>query len=138
VEATDPADACPEHYHDLLSELAVPYRELRGPIGDTIAAYAGLHRAAMGPGVLPQSVKELLALVIAVTRQCDGCIASHARAAVRRGVKPEEVAEAIAVAILLNGGPATVYGSRAWAAYQEFAQAPRTEAGPGSAETPPS
>ena len=33
----------------------------------------------------------------------------------------QEVAEAIGVAINLNGGPATVWGSRALAAYDEFA-----------------
>jgi alkylhydroperoxidase/carboxymuconolactone decarboxylase family protein YurZ len=40
-------------------------------------------------------------------------------------VSRQEVAEAIGVAINLNGGPATVWGPRALAAYDEFApQAP--------------
>jgi hypothetical protein len=30
-------------------------------------------------------------------------------------------AEAISVALLMGGGPASVYGPRAWAAYQELA-----------------
>lgn len=113
------------HYHDVLSEVGTPYRELRGPIGDVLSAYAGLHRAAMAEGALSQATKELVALAIAITRQCDGCIANHARGAVRRGATAQEVAEAIGVAVMMNGGPATVYGPRAWAAYQEFA---RTEA----------
>jgi alkylhydroperoxidase/carboxymuconolactone decarboxylase family protein YurZ len=59
-----------------------------------------------------------------VTRECDGCIASHARAAARRGATSQEVAEAMGVAILMNGGPATVWGPRAYAAYEEFASGP--------------
>lgn len=53
-------------------------------------------------------------------QECDGCIAAHARGAALKGATPTEVAEAIGVAILMNGGPATVYGPRAYAAFQEF------------------
>lgn len=55
-----------------------------------------------------------------MSKQCDGCIASHARGAARAGATLEEAAEAIGVAILMNGGPATVYGPRAYAAFSEF------------------
>jgi alkylhydroperoxidase/carboxymuconolactone decarboxylase family protein YurZ len=54
------------------------------------------------------------------SKECDGCIAAHAHAAVQRGANPEEAAEAIGVAFLMNGGPATVYGARAFAAFNEF------------------
>jgi len=39
---------------------------------------------------------------------------------VRRGATLEEVAEMIGVTINMNGGPATVWGPRALAAFQEF------------------
>ena len=51
-----------------------------------------------------------MALSIAVVKQCDGCIAYHAKAAARRGATPEEVAEALGVALLMDGGTASVYG----------------------------
>jgi len=54
------------------------------------------------------------------SKECDGCIAAHAHAAVAHGASPEEAAEAIGVTFLMNGGPATVYGPRAFAAFQEF------------------
>jgi alkylhydroperoxidase/carboxymuconolactone decarboxylase family protein YurZ len=41
-------------------------------------------------------------------------------AAVLHGSTPAEAAEAIGVTFLMNGGPATVYGARAFAALQEF------------------
>ena len=75
----------------------------------------------MAEGVLPARIKELMALAIAVVKQCDGCIAYHAKAAVRRGASAEEVAETLSVALLMDGGTASVYGPRAWQAYQEFA-----------------
>jgi len=72
-------------------------------------------------GELPAKIKELIALAIAVTTECDGCIAFHARGAARCGATAQEVAEALGVAILMNGGPGTVWGPRAYAAFQEFA-----------------
>jgi AhpD family alkylhydroperoxidase len=75
-------------------------------------------RAAAPP---PPHVKELVALAIAVSKECDGCIAYHARGAALQGATREELAEVLAVALLMNGGPATVYGPRAWAAFDEFA-----------------
>jgi AhpD family alkylhydroperoxidase len=75
----------------------------------------------MQSGSLSRVTKELIALAIAVTTQCDGCIASHASAAARQGATSEEVAEALGVALLMAGGPASVYGPRAWEAFHEFA-----------------
>lgn len=72
-------------------------------------------------GELPAKIKELIALAIAVTRECDGCVAAHARGAARRGATAQEVAETMGVAILMNGGPGTVWGPRAYAAFQEYA-----------------
>ena len=69
-----------------------------------------------------------VALTMAVVRQCDGCIAYHAKAAARRGATAEEVAEALGVALLMDGGTASVYGPRAWDAYLEFAPAPPASA----------
>ena len=114
-----------EHAHgksvqDAINPLA---RNLRRAIPDTYAGFAGLHKAAMSEGVLPKKTKELIALAIAVTEQCDGCIASHARGAVRAGATREEAAEAIGVTFLMAGGPATVYGPRAYDSFCEFADA---------------
>ncbi|WP_217631173.1 carboxymuconolactone decarboxylase family protein [Modestobacter sp. DSM 44400] len=84
--------------------------------------YGQLHAAAFAPGALDAKTKELIALAIAVSTQCDGCIASHARGAARQGTTSAEVAEALGVAIALGGGPGTVYGARAFAAFQEFSE----------------
>jgi AhpD family alkylhydroperoxidase len=108
------------HPNEVLGELRQPARDLREHIPDVIAGYADMQRAALAEGALSTKVKELIALAIAVTRECDGCIASHARGAARQNATVEEVAEAIGVAVTMNGGPGTVWGPRALAAFKEL------------------
>jgi AhpD family alkylhydroperoxidase len=114
------------HPHDhgkaVLDGLNPLSRELRRAVPDVYTAFSQLHTAALAPGALDTKTKELIALAIAVSQQCDGCIASHARGAARAGARPEEVAEAIGVTVLMSGGPATVYGPRAFAAFTEYAE----------------
>ena len=113
-----------EHSHGkgVQSTLAPLARELRKVIPDTYAGFAALHTAALAEGALPSKTKELIALAIAVVEQCDGCIAAHARGAAKAGATKEEAAEAIGVTFLMAGGPATVYGPRAYSAFCEFAE----------------
>ncbi len=116
----------------LNSELAESGRRLRQAIPEVYDAYAALHRATLTDGVLSAKTKELIALAVAVTRECDGCIASHARGAARRGATAEEVAEAIGVTILMNGGPGTVWGPRALDAFHDFADPQPSRAADGA------
>jgi AhpD family alkylhydroperoxidase len=110
------------HGKAVQQELREPSRALRREIPGVYEGYRQLHAAAFAPGALDAKAKELIALAIAVTTQCDGCIASHARGAAREKATAAEVAEALGVAIALNGGPGTVYGARAFAAFEEFAE----------------
>jgi AhpD family alkylhydroperoxidase len=112
-----------EHWHQVQADLREPYRELGERLPEVLAGFNALHVAAMAEGALDMKTKELIALAIAVTKECDGCIAAHARGAARRGASVEEVCEMIGVAISMNGGPGTVWGPRALAAYHEFSEA---------------
>ncbi len=107
-------------HHQVLEDLSAPAKELRSYIPDVYKGFAEMSKGAMAEGVLSAAVKEALAIAISVANQCDGCIASHARSAARKGTTNEQVAEAIGVAILLTGGPGTVYGPRAYEAFVEF------------------
>lgn len=109
------------HYRDVAADLREPTKSLRNASPDVWAGFGALHQAAVVDGALPAKTKELMALVVAVVKQCDGCIAYHAKAAVARGATAEECAEALGVALLMDGGTASVYGPRAFAAFQEFA-----------------
>ena len=109
------------HNHDVLNDLRPQHRALRKEIPDVYRAFNELSGAAMADGALPTTVKELMAMVVGVVHGCDGCIASHARGAAGAGATTAEAAEAIGVAIMMHGGPATIYGARAYAAFCEFA-----------------
>jgi AhpD family alkylhydroperoxidase len=109
------------HPNEVLGELRQPARDLREQIPDVINGYAAMQRAALADGALSAKVKELIALAVAVTRECDGCIAAHAKGAARHDATEAEVAEALGVAVMLNGGPGTVWAPRALAAFKEIA-----------------
>jgi AhpD family alkylhydroperoxidase len=108
------------HWHDVIGDLSEPTKSLRGAIPDAWAGFGQMHKGAMADGALSRATKEIIATVIAVAQQCDGCIAYHAKSAVRAGADPQQMAEALGVALLMMGGPATVYGPRAWEAFNEF------------------
>ena len=94
---------------------------LRRAVPDVMAAFGGLGAAARQDGALDHKTKELITLVIAVSKRCDACIAYHAKQSLKLGVTREEVAEAVAVAIHMGGGPTMVYAAQALRAYDEFA-----------------
>ena len=94
--------------------------ELRHQIPEVYKGFAALHGAALADGALDAKTKELIALALSVSSQCDGCIASHARGAVRHGATKQEAAEAIGVTLLMGGGPSSIYAPRAYDAFCEF------------------
>ena len=108
-----------EHMHEVREELRQPALDLRGLIPDVMKGFAEMSRAAMGEGELSSGVKELIAIAVAITRECDGCIVAHTRAAAQHGVTRQQVAEMVGVAIALNGGPGTVWGPRALRSFDE-------------------
>ncbi|GAB3628119.1 alkylhydroperoxidase [Pandoraea terrae] len=79
--------------------------------------------AAVKTGQLDSKTHELIALAVAVTTRCDGCISVHAKKAVEFGATRAEVAEALGVAIALNAGAALVYSSRVFDAMAALPQA---------------
>src|SRR2546429_5468037 len=79
---------------------------------DTVRGYRELSDAGAKTGKLDAKTRELIALAVAVTRQCDGCITVHTDAAIRQGASREEIAEALGVAVAVNAGAALVYSAR--------------------------
>lgn len=100
--------------------LRDPSKELRSLIPEVYRGFARLSQAAMADGELSAATKELIAISFAISAQCDGCIASHARSAARLGVARQAVAEVAGIAIMMMGGPGTVYGARALDAFDEY------------------
>ncbi len=106
----------PAYFDQLTGLMNALGKEIPGPM----AGFGQLHKESMTDGALSAKFKELMALAIAITVRCDGCIAYHVHDALRSGATRPEIAEAIGVAILMGGGPSAIYGSEALMALEQF------------------
>jgi AhpD family alkylhydroperoxidase len=79
---------------------------------DTLTGYQMLSKAGQKTGHLDGKTRELIALAVAVTSHCDGCITVHTSEALKHGATREEIAESLGVAVALNAGAAMVYSAR--------------------------
>ncbi|TWU44421.1 Alkyl hydroperoxide reductase AhpD [Novipirellula aureliae] len=91
----------------------------------TMKSFSALHAASSGSGALDSKTKELIALAIAVTARCDGCIAYHTHDVLEAGASREEIMEALSVAILMGGGPSVIYATHVVEAMDQFENASR-------------
>jgi AhpD family alkylhydroperoxidase len=89
---------------------------------DTVRGYATLSRAGQKAGHLDEKTRELIALAVAITLRCDGCITVHTAAARERGATKVEIAEVLGVAVSVNAGAAVVYSTRALDAFDAAAE----------------
>ena len=95
-----------------------------GRVGpETIRGYRALGDAGSKKDLLGAKTRELIALAVAVTRQCDGCITIHTAAALKQGATREEIVEALGVASAVNAGAALVCSARVLNAYAATAPA---------------
>lgn len=99
----------PEYYYRIQHLMSNLGQELPAPM----AGFVQLHRTAVAEGALSTKIKELIALAIAITVRCDGCISFHVHDALAAGATRQEIVEAIGVAVLMGGGPSVVYGAEA-------------------------
>lgn len=86
---------------------------------DTVRGYTTLSGAGAKTGHLDPKTRELIALAVAISLRCDGCITVHTEAARKLGVTQEELAEALGVAVSVNAGAAIVYSTRTLDAFQD-------------------
>lgn len=85
---------------------------------DTVKGYAALSNAGAKTGHLDAKTRELIALAVAISLRCDGCITVHTNNARKLGITNEELAEALGVAISVNAGAALVYSTRTMDAFK--------------------
>jgi AhpD family alkylhydroperoxidase len=89
---------------------------------DIIKGYQTISSASAKTGLLGSKVNELIALAVAVTVRCDGCIAVHTAAAIKAGATKDEIIEALGTATAINAGAALVYSTRVMDAYAGISQ----------------
>jgi AhpD family alkylhydroperoxidase len=86
---------------------------------DVVKGYRAISDAGAKTAQLSPKTRELIALAVAVSLRCDGCIAVHTAAAQKHGATKEEIIEALGVAIGLNAGATLVYSARVMDAFQQ-------------------
>jgi AhpD family alkylhydroperoxidase len=85
---------------------------------EPVKGCAALSGAGAKTGHLDAKTRELIALAVAITPRCDGCIAVHTAAAKKLGASKEEIAEALGVGITVNAGAVLVYSTRPLDAFE--------------------
>lgn len=96
-------------YHAQLQRRIV---EIGRTSPDIMRGYRTISNAGSNADLLGPKVRELIALAVAVTARCDGCIVTHTDAALKHGATKEEIVEALGVAITVNAGAALIYSGR--------------------------
>ena len=71
-------------------------------------AFLAVEQATYADGTLPRKTKELIAVGISVTMDCESCMQWHIERAAEAGASRQEILEAVEVGIEMGGGPATV------------------------------
>ena len=104
-------------WNEYQSQIAANTAQIGRVNRDILKGYRGLSEAGNTTNLLGAKVRELIALAVAVTRQCDGCIVVHTDAAIKAGATREEIVEALGVAVAVNAGAALIFSSRVMDAF---------------------
>lgn len=111
-----------KNYPEITRRIAANMKTLRKDSPDTMAGFSAMAQAATKDGVLSKKTKELIALAIAVSGRCDGCIGFHVEALVKLGATREEVEETLAMTVYMGGGPSVMYAADAIMAFEQFSE----------------
>jgi len=87
---------------------------------DSMKSFQKLMGSVEKEKVLSAKTKELMAIAISITQQCEWCIAFHVNNALEEGATEEEVMEAAWVAVLMGGGPALMHAGLVLEALDEM------------------
>ncbi len=105
-----------------LENLTNNTKNLTEAIPTQMQGFMSFAGTVLKDGALPVKTKELVSLGIAIAVRCEGCIEAHVRNLVKAKATREEISEVISVAILMGGGPSTVYGGKALEAFDQISK----------------
>jgi len=91
---------------EYLSKFKGDIEKMKVQVGPAMNGFAGLFSKVMAEGALTVREKELIAIGIAVAKQCEPCIKLHVQKSLDAGAAKEEILEASGVAVMMGGGPA--------------------------------
>ena len=109
-------------YKTIDKEAGERSEKLRQAIPEVMQDFIGLRDTALKDGALTAKTKALIAVALSVSVRCDPCVTVHVKNAIKAGATREEVAEAAGVAIMMGGGPSSIYAAIVLDAYDQFSE----------------
>lgn len=107
-------------YVAITREISSGIKTLRKDIPEVMQGFSAMAGAATKDGALSKKVKELVALGIAISTRCDGCIGFHTEALIKLGTTKAEFEETLGLAVYMGGGPSLMYAGHAMTAWEQF------------------
>jgi AhpD family alkylhydroperoxidase len=104
-------------------QLAAAIADIAKHAPDLVRGYRMLASSRAKSGALDAKTRELVALAVAVTVRCDGCITTHVDLARKQGATADEITDALGVAVMVNAGATLIYSARTLDAFQSGAPA---------------
>ena len=88
-------------------------KEMASVAPDVMKAFRAFDKSAVAHGSIPVKFKELIAVAIAFTTQCQYCIDIHSGNARKAGATDAEMIEAAMIAAALRAGAAVTHATHA-------------------------
>lgn len=111
-----------DKFSQITSGIAVQLAKMRKEMPEVMSGFSSLAQASSKEGVLDKKTKELIAIALAVSNHCPGCIGFHSQTLVKLQVSREELLETLGMAIYMGGGPSLMYAAEALEAFEEFSK----------------
>lgn len=77
----------------------------------SMKAFQAFSEAAFTGGEIPLKYKELIAVAVAISKQCSYCIEVHKKNALKVGANEAELSEAVIIASAIGAGAAVTHGT---------------------------
>jgi AhpD family alkylhydroperoxidase len=107
-------------YIAITKQISSGIKTLRKDIPEVMQGFSAMAGAATKDAALSKKVKELVALGIAISTRCDGCIGFHTEALIKLGCTKAEFEETLGLAVYMGGGPSLMYAGDAMRAWEQF------------------
>lgn len=107
-------------YCKLIHDLDESFEKLEHNIPSIMEGVDKLRIECTSDGVLKSKTKELIALGIAISKECNRDITFHIYKALEAGASSLEIYETIGVAIYMGGAQSVIFGCEAVDALNQF------------------
>lgn len=111
-----------DKFTQITKDISTQLAKMRKEMPEVMSGFSALAQAATKEGTLDKKTKELIAMALAVAKQCPGCIGFHSQTLIKLQTTREELLETLGMAIYMGGGPSLMYAAEALEAFDEFSK----------------